>query len=171
MTASAAERFEFFKTLLRPKSLKNQAFWRRVIVTRELRFAAACGRRRRCAISAAAPFVGRHEAGPQTAVRQGEQGALPARAPPRLYCRQLKHSFLTVSRIGVNFHTNPSTCRYRGLHLPNLSHGRGNSRSAPQPEPHCGGGRRCSRWRRSAKAYPPQSTSAAGSRACPLSFP
>ena len=34
LTASAAERFESFKTLLRPKSLKNQAFLRRVIVTR-----------------------------------------------------------------------------------------------------------------------------------------
>ncbi|MCI7740863.1 MAG: hypothetical protein MSO56_00940, partial [Clostridiales bacterium] len=34
LTASSAERFEIFKTLLRPKSLKNQAFWRRVIVTR-----------------------------------------------------------------------------------------------------------------------------------------
>ncbi|MGM9586694.1 MAG: hypothetical protein ACI3VA_04300 [Candidatus Limivicinus sp.] len=44
LTASAAERFESFKTLLRPKSLKNQAFLRRVIVTRELRFAAASGR-------------------------------------------------------------------------------------------------------------------------------
>ncbi|MGM9587680.1 MAG: hypothetical protein ACI3VA_09360 [Candidatus Limivicinus sp.] len=34
LTASTAERFEKFKTLLRPKSLKNQAFLRRVIVTR-----------------------------------------------------------------------------------------------------------------------------------------
>ena len=74
LTASTAERFESFKTLLRPKSLKFQAFLRRVIVMRELRFAAACGRRKRCAISAAAPSVGRREAGPQTAVRQGEQG-------------------------------------------------------------------------------------------------
>ena len=76
LTASTAERFELFKTLLRPKRLKNQAFWRRIIVTRELRFAAACGRRKRCAISAAAPSAGRRETGPQMALRQGEQGAL-----------------------------------------------------------------------------------------------
>ena len=44
LTASTPERFESFKTLLRPKSLKYQAFLRRVIVTRELRFAAASGR-------------------------------------------------------------------------------------------------------------------------------
>ena len=44
LTASTAERFESFKTLLRPKNLKIQAFWRRVIVTRVLRFVAACGR-------------------------------------------------------------------------------------------------------------------------------
>ena len=31
LTASAAERFEEFKTLLRPKNLKNQAFLRRII--------------------------------------------------------------------------------------------------------------------------------------------
>ncbi len=66
------------------KALQNKAFRAAGYCIRELRFAAACGRYRQSAVSAAAPLAGRRVAGPGMAMRQGEQGALPPRAPPLL---------------------------------------------------------------------------------------
>ena len=69
-----------FAKRLPDKPFRAAGYW-----IRELRFAAACGRRRQSAVSAAAPLAGRSKAGPPMALRQGEQGALPPRAPPLLF--------------------------------------------------------------------------------------
>ncbi len=69
-----------FAKRLPDKPFRAAGYW-----IRELRFAAACGRRRQSAVSTAAPLAGRSKAGPPMALRQGEQGALPPRAPPLLF--------------------------------------------------------------------------------------
>ena len=84
LTASAAERFEFFKTLLRPKSLKNQAFWRRIIVTRGGPFLAAA--RSRCGSDM-----------PPACHSLPQRRFATPRAPLPLCCRRQMYSFLTVS--------------------------------------------------------------------------
>ena len=81
-----------FAKRLPDKPFRAAGYW-----IRELRFAAACGRRRQSAVSVAAPLAGRSKAGPPMAMRQGEQGALPPRAPPLLCRLTLQRGFLTVS--------------------------------------------------------------------------
>ena len=74
------------------KAFRAAGYW-----IREQRFAAAGGRYRQSAVSAAAPLAGRHEVGPGMALRQGEQGALPPRAPLLLCPLTFQRGFLTVS--------------------------------------------------------------------------
>ena len=85
LTASTAERFESFKTLLRPKSLKFQAFLRRVIVTRGGSFLAEA--RSRCGSDM-----------PPACHSLPQRRFATPRAPPRICCRQLKRCFFESLR-------------------------------------------------------------------------
>ena len=78
-----------FRKALVFKAFRAAGYW-----IREQRFAAAGGRYRQSAVSAAAPLAGRHEVGPGMALRQGEQGALPPRAPLLLCPLTFQRAFL-----------------------------------------------------------------------------